>query len=58
MDVSILTKKNELLFKVLSLVPHATPQPLRPTLERKEVLFMVVGVGFCQIYLAGVSDPN
>jgi len=50
--------KNELLFKVQSLVPHATPQLLRPTLERKEVLFMAVRVGFCQIYLVGVSDPD
>jgi len=44
-------EKNELLFKVLSLVPCATTQLLRPTLERRErEYFMAVGVGFCQIY--------
>jgi len=49
--------KNELLFKVLSLVPHATTQPLRPTLERKirGGLVRVVRVGSCQVWLVGVS---
>jgi len=36
--------KNELLFKVLSLVPCATMQLLRPTLEKGE--FMAVGADF------------
>ncbi len=46
--------KNEFLFKVLSLVPRATTQPLRPTLERKEGIVMAVGVGSYQVWLVGV----
>jgi len=47
--------KNELLFKVLSLVPGTTMQPLRPTLERKGERVMAVGVDSCQMLLIGVE---